>query len=1304
MTRAAKRPWLAMLLSLLMLISVITPAMAQTPEITQADAVQFLRDYQIVQGDETGNLNLDKTITRAELAKITVIAMGQGGLAPMLASSVSFADSVGHWGAGYIETASRLGLIKGRDANTFDPNAPITYAEAYTILLRMVGREPAGPWNANSIMQAAAGLGMVPNASLEFLAGVPAVRGPLFEGLTRTMTNVKLADGKTLAGKHLDSEAPELTVSAPAATADETVTVTGTANGASAVLVNGVAATLTGNRFSAVVSVQMGTNTLNVVAVDRAGNETAKSVTVVRGGDVAAISISGPTSVKAGESAVLTVKPTDAQGRALPSSVLTATVADGMGSFDTATSTFKAGSKAGVATITFVASTGVTEEYAIDVLGLAAEAAGLRIRTASLSKGITVGKSGDVQVEVVNAEGNPVTYDDGRLITLHATGLAGVSPSSSTARTVAGVATFKLSGSQVGEAALEATSTGLTAATASVQFASSTRVVLTADPSSLTANGSELVVIRATLENSDGKAVPNNTGADIFIDLDVPAFDGFVSSSSIRIPRGVSSSAGNDGQLISGYKTEAVKIGGTMRSNHEYTIVPATVSFKEVTIGSATRFDISGGAGRLTPGQVVNLTVRVTDKDGNSISSGDVAFQVKVSTSNNEELVGGLPEGLEVYLGDNGPTPVVGAEDAVVARTTKGSAKLTLVYDKSGIVNVEIVGVQATEDAWDDQGYVDKATAGTNFSSASREIMYAAAAVSDTKVTADLTGSDLKGQTVGVLPANSRGRATVKVYLVDNKGGWIPNASGPVTLSRVTAGDADGENSRISGSTTVNARNGVAEFTLLSTQVAGADLWKATFDGKESTESLTIATATEKLDQPFILNITGDQSGYENRVTLDDTGMQIDFTGYGTGANQVYGYVKVYRSGSTTPIYTSNVLDLYSAPYVVVPKEKMQASDHYLIAVNNGVGDSAKSFSFPDDTSLKVVVEKEASISITGVQYDAAHTMRIDGVDQTVSRLYVTAKGVASSGTIDPSKLILRQTVTGYQRYLDQYGAVCTASSGSFTCTFGEELDAEDFNGSVILDTENGWYIREASGETAGRDEVTTDNRVTPTAFITYASVSFGTNSKGETTGVLTVNGTNLTQGTINLSKITLGSGLSVGTTKPSSVSANKFTVNLPLLTAKTLYEGTAVTLSATAGWLYTNSYDNAGLTDRPVLIDPKIDSIAYSGGTLVIRGSGFGSADIDPSKLLFLDRRFKDDGETATLNTEVQKLTAAAVSVDPDGKTITITLGTALDNALKALPSGTVYVTSDGTDLTDSWYAEGTWLGSPLPRTRLTW
>jgi len=83
----------------------------------------------------------------------------------------------------------------------------------------------------------------------------------------------------------LDTHAPALDVSEPAdgfATNASSVTVKGTADAGSVVTVNGKQVPLTGERFSATVTVVEGDNTVEVVALDPAGNPRIKTLTVRR--------------------------------------------------------------------------------------------------------------------------------------------------------------------------------------------------------------------------------------------------------------------------------------------------------------------------------------------------------------------------------------------------------------------------------------------------------------------------------------------------------------------------------------------------------------------------------------------------------------------------------------------------------------------------------------------------------------------------------------------------------------------------------------------------------------------------------------------------------------------------------------------------------------------------------------------------------------------------------------------------------------------------------------------------------------
>ena len=347
----------------------------------------------------------------------------------------------------------------------------------YTILLRMVGREPLGPWSPATIMQTAAELGLAPSVGAEALANLPAVRGVIFESLARAMTTLPLADGKTLAQKHFDDQPPVLSLSGsiPEATVAESVTISGTATGAKAVLVNGLQAVFQNGQFSAVVPLQPGPNEITVEAYDLAGNVASKTITVTQGGEVASIAISGPTHVNAGESITLNVVAKDAQGRTMPNSLLTAVVSGASGTFDVATGKFTAGSQAGMATIT-LASGSVTETYQVAILGQASEAAGLRIRPVPAGA-FTVGKTGKIEVEVVDAEGNLVAYDGGRNVILSSRD-SGLTVVNSVAQTVGGVATFNVTASEVGSYMVTATAIGLNSDSIDVNFASSTRIVL----------------------------------------------------------------------------------------------------------------------------------------------------------------------------------------------------------------------------------------------------------------------------------------------------------------------------------------------------------------------------------------------------------------------------------------------------------------------------------------------------------------------------------------------------------------------------------------------------------------------------------------------------------------------------------------------------------------------------------------------------------------------------------------------------------------------------------------------------------
>lgn len=1284
MTRAGKRSWLAALLSLLLLVTMVAPALAQPPALTSEDAIRFLVEHSIVQGDEQGNLNLDKTITRAELAKVVVVAKGGADLVPILAPLVSFADSKGHWGAGYIEAAARMGLVRGRDANTFDPNAPITYAEALTILLRMVDQEPL-VWSPAAVMQRAAQLGIIQGSSLELIANLPAPRGAVFESLTRTMVQVPLADGSTLA-KQLDADPPALTVSAPASTAADKVTVAGTATGAYAVTVNGTAATLVDGKFTAEVSLNPGANTITVVAYDVAGNQTTQTVTVVRGGDVAAISVSGPTSVKAGESVTLTLRPTDAQGNVLPGRVLTATVSDGMGTMDTATGRFTAGTKAGRATITFTASTGVTETYEIDVLGLAAEAAGLRI--VRPTPVLTVGRQGTIEVEILNEDGERVTYDQGRVVAISITDDEDEVIAVSTAVTNNGVATFYVTPTVSGRAIAVVSATGLAGDEATIDIATSTRVVLIADPASGVADGSTPILIRAVLQDANGQPVVNSTGSDITLLLSSSSDSSSLDSRTVVIRRGHSSSAGMDANLIPGVESETVRITGEIVSDHNYYVVSATVELKKPVVGSAAKLEILGVRGSQVPSASnrIALVLEVVDNNGNLVSSGSYAFQVEVRTSNSfEPVIDGLPEGVTLTLGDTNEVPVKGVPGAVVARTTGGRATLYLTYDKSGEVYLKPVGVQRTDEAVDSDGEVGPANSATGLGSSETVIRFGGSPAG-ARAVIDLPGLNLKEQDIGLMRADGSARATVRVYVVDDKGAWIPGEEGEITIKRVSSTNPNGPSTRLTGSNsseaTAKVKNGMAEFTVVSTSNEGVDTWEVKASRGAATGEIQIITSKQRPDMPVITSASGNNSAEPNRVTDEDTALEIQFEAY---PKDTYGVVKVYRSGSNTPIYISGVLDLYNHPYVEVPKDNLPKSDRYALVVSNGYGDSVKSLLWPLATTERVVKEETLKIDITSVTYDA----------KTGVLTANTGSGLTSSGVIDSSRLYLVTADGSHEVPL--IGVTCTPSNRKFTCDLGGfGLTPEEFPGGAFLKAEHGWYYR-TTGETAAEDENLSNNIVTPMADVTRAAIRFLANGSA----TLYIYGSNLNEGSIYLRHIELdGTPLATDNKRISASNPREVSISVPSSIAQNL-AGPTATVDLNLGWLVSGSNHSPEQLNVKVYGMADISRIEYSGGYLIITGAGMKDATVDPTLLRIVNRQGQvvvNLGESGKQATVVdQTASQVKIQLHPDHVT-----------ALQASGmNGNVYVTSVETTPTSSWFtSENGWLCIELPSLyyRLRW
>lgn len=152
--------WIALLLAVSLLAGMvttvsavttapITPAFTDISDPNIAESADLLRLLGIVNGTGGTSFRPQGTLTRSEFCKMAVELLGEGGKAASQMNRTIFRDVPStHWARGYIHVAaqtiiggegSKATLIRGDGSGSFHPDTPISYAEAVTILMRVLG-------------------------------------------------------------------------------------------------------------------------------------------------------------------------------------------------------------------------------------------------------------------------------------------------------------------------------------------------------------------------------------------------------------------------------------------------------------------------------------------------------------------------------------------------------------------------------------------------------------------------------------------------------------------------------------------------------------------------------------------------------------------------------------------------------------------------------------------------------------------------------------------------------------------------------------------------------------------------------------------------------------------------------------------------------------------------------------------------------------------------------------------------------------------------------------------------------------
>lgn len=153
---------LALLLACVLLLT-STAFAAQFSDLQESDAfydeIQTLVAFGIVSGDTAGTVRPYAALSRAEFAKLAVGLADKLGEAKAATGASRFTDVTSvHWALPYINYVANSGIIVGYPDGTFGPDEEITYAQAITVVLRVLGYDEAsvgGVWPDSYLNKAA---------------------------------------------------------------------------------------------------------------------------------------------------------------------------------------------------------------------------------------------------------------------------------------------------------------------------------------------------------------------------------------------------------------------------------------------------------------------------------------------------------------------------------------------------------------------------------------------------------------------------------------------------------------------------------------------------------------------------------------------------------------------------------------------------------------------------------------------------------------------------------------------------------------------------------------------------------------------------------------------------------------------------------------------------------------------------------------------------------------------------------------------------------------------------------------------
>lgn len=187
---------LSLVLALVLVLGMIPMGFA-----ADQTAGEILKGYNLLSGDEKGNLNEDKYLNRAEMMVILAQMNGKFAEAKAFALPASYTDLFGYgWAVPYIAYAELNEWTSGIGAGMFGPAGQVSVQQASYFMVEALGYADPADFTWATAVEKATSLGLL--AGINGAAGSSIMRGDLFKmELAALNTNVK--DGSMTLGVKL---------------------------------------------------------------------------------------------------------------------------------------------------------------------------------------------------------------------------------------------------------------------------------------------------------------------------------------------------------------------------------------------------------------------------------------------------------------------------------------------------------------------------------------------------------------------------------------------------------------------------------------------------------------------------------------------------------------------------------------------------------------------------------------------------------------------------------------------------------------------------------------------------------------------------------------------------------------------------------------------------------------------------------------------------------------------------------------------------------------------------------------------